>query len=180
MRVAATIAIAALLAVGFFVEKRASLCGAGWLPSELPYGLRADWFNGRFWLIDAEGWGVIAPPVELEVGSDDLPVRWLRRYTTEHGFIAEVALESGEVAYVAVDRPAGGSGIRKTSLEPAALQQRVGSDLDSICWIDVRPASCFFGMFWGARALVAGGIVGSLLVALRSGRQTTGRSSRPS
>lgn len=170
MRVPAVIAVIALVMIGILVERRASLCGAGLLPASLPYGLQADWFNGTFWLTDAEGWGVIAPPVELEMSSEpELPVRWVHRYTTEHGFIAEVALESGEVAYIALERPAGL--IRMTRLTPETLQQRAGTDVGSICWVDVRPRSCFFGMFWAARALVIAGLAGVLAVALRSSRK---------
>jgi hypothetical protein len=171
MRAAAAVALLTLVLAGFFVERRASLCGAGLLPTNLPYGLHADWFNGTFWLTDSEGWGVIAPPVELEVsGEADLPVRWMNRYTTEHGFIAEVALESGETTFVALERPVGSS-IRKTRLTPEALQQRAGAKIDGLCWVDVRPRSCFFGMFWAARVLVAAALAGVVVVAIRSGKR---------
>lgn len=171
MRAAAAVAILVFLLAGVFVERRASSCGAGWLPTNLPYGLHADWFNGTFWLTDSEGWGVIAPPVDLEVsGEADLPVRWMTRYTTDDGFVAEVALESGETTFVALERPTGSS-IRKTRLTPERLQQRVGAEIDGLRWVDVRPPSCFFGMFWPARALVAAGLAGGVVVLLRSGKR---------
>ena len=53
MRLVVLISIVIALVVGgFLVEKQATSCGGGLVDSRLPYDLRADWFNGGFWLTD--------------------------------------------------------------------------------------------------------------------------------
>ena len=166
VRAVPALAFVALLLLGLIFEKRASLCGEGWLPVDLPYDLRGDWFLGRFYLTDAEWGTVIVSVAALEAKGDAyLRVRSVNRYTLEHGFIAEVALDSGELAYVALERPAG-SPIQKRRLTPEALQQRAGVEVESIRWVDVRPKSCFFGLFWPVRGLVLVGFAVALIFAL--------------
>jgi len=171
MRIGAVIVAVTLALLGLFAERRATQCGGGLMEPDLPYGLRADWFNGRFWLTDSEGWGVIAPPVELEIKDDaDLSVLWVRRYSTDlRGVVAEVELESGDLVLIAVDGPP--ESIQVSRLEPGALRTRAGSDIESIRWVDVRSGDCFFGMFWFLRILLVTGIAGAIVLALRSKRK---------
>ncbi|HGY92293.1 MAG TPA: hypothetical protein ENK43_14075 [Planctomycetes bacterium] len=171
MRIAAVVVAITLAVLGLFAERRATQCGGGLMDPDLPYGLRADWFNGRFWLTDSEGWGVIAPPFELEIEGDaELSVRGVRRYLTDlRSVVAEVELKSGDLALIAVDRPH--KSTRVSRLEPGALRTRAGADMDSIHWIDVRSRNCFFGMFWFVRVLLVTGIVGMLVLALRTKRK---------
>jgi|GEM_PF-6169046 len=167
MRIAAAVVVVLLLLSGVLVERRACQCGGGILSTSLPDGFRADWFNGTFWLTDTDGWGVIAPPAELEVtGGTNLSVRRVRRYTVDRGLVAEVELASGDVTLVAVEGPA--DSISMSRLAPEDLRRRADSDTRSIRWLDVRPESCLFGLFWAVRAAFVVGIVGALGVALRS------------
>ena len=170
VRVVTAVVGVSLVLIGFAVERRASLCGVGYLPVHLPYDLTVDWSFGIFRLTSAEGLRVIGPLVEPEgEGEGDLFVRWVSRYTVEHGFIAEVVLESGELAYFALERQVG-SAIEEQRLRPGELRQRAGTDIESIPWVDVRPLSCFFGQFWPARALVLVGLAVALIFAIRPTR----------
>ena len=163
---ALAIAVALLAAAGFWVEQRASTCGAGVVQRDLPYDLRADWFNGGFWLTDAEGWGVVAPPGDLELSSGEvLKVERIEGYTLERGFIAEVVLASGELALITFE------GSIRTPLRPRLLELSKLGGLDSAqddpSWTSVDPGSCLYGRFGVARALVAAGLAGLAIVAWR-------------
>ena len=172
VRAVPALAFVVLLLLGLIFEKRASLCGEGWLPVNLPYDLRGQWFLGKFKLKDAERSTVIMSVAALEAKGDAyLRVRSVNRYTLEHGFIAEVALDSGELAYVALERPAG-SPIQKRRLTPEALERRAGTDVESICWVDVRPRSCFYGEFWRMRGVIVVGLAMALTFALPPSKPT--------
>lgn len=158
---AAILAILSLLAAAF-VERRAGLCGQGLLRPDLPYGLRTDWFNGMFWLVDSEGWGVVAPPVELRIGSESLlQIERVNRYALGSTFVLEVSLQSGGVSLLSID---GFQGSITTSL----LHVPDDSYVENLAWVDVDPASCFFGRPWVPRSLVLGGLTLAALLALRS------------
>jgi len=164
--VAVAIAVA-LLAAGFWVERRATSCGAGLVDTHLPYDLRADWFNGGFWLTDAEGWGVVAPPGDLELSSGAvLEVERIERYTRERGFVVEVTLASGDHALISFE------GSTRATPRPRLVES---SQLDGVYalrehspWTAVDPGSCFYGRFGVVRALVATGLVGLVVVAWRA------------
>ena len=169
VRAVPALAFVVLLLLGLIFEKRASRCGAGWLPVNLnlPYDLRAEWSADTFGLEDVEGRGVIGA-VDVLPGKGEAEreiMRSVNRYTLEHGFIAEVVLWSGELAYVALDRPAG-SAIQKRRLTPEALQQRAGTDVESIRWVDVRLRSCFYQAFWPVRVVIVVGLAMTLTFAL--------------
>lgn len=167
MRVLAIIAIAGFLVLGFLAEKRMSLCGAGVFPVHLPYDFRVDTVGGKFWLTNQDGWGVLATGAEYEIGGLEISVEWLRRYTTEHGFVVEVELEDGETAYIELGPPVEGSWAQRALLTPAELRKRAGADLDSISWVGLHPMNCFGGAYRLVRFLIAAGLVGSLVIAFR-------------
>ena len=172
MKVAAAIVAIAMLFSCALVERRACECGGGLLATRLPFGLQADWFNGTFWINDADDFGVIAPPVELQLsGGEELSVRRVRRYTEESGLIVEVELVSGDTALV--DIVGAGKSIRISRLAPEALRKRAGTDVAALNWVDVRPESCFAGLYWVVRTMFAAGFVGALGVMLRSIRKRT-------
>lgn len=168
MKWLAAVSIAvALLAAGFWVEQRASTCGAGVVQRALPHDLRADWFNGGFWLTDPEGWGVVAPPGDLELSSGEvLKVERIEGYTPERGFIAEVVLASGDRALITFE------GSTRAPLRPRLVELSQLGGLDALqddpSWASVDPGSCLYGRFGVARALVAAGLAGLVVVAWRA------------
>jgi hypothetical protein len=165
MRAVGAILIFASLLVGAFIERRASLCGAGLFSTELPYGLKAEWFNGTFWLTDSDGWGVVAPPVDLDIGEEsDLHVQRVNRYTIDHGFVIEVVLDSGESAFLSISA-SGPEAIRISRLEPGAL------DIKELPWTSVLPRSCFYGRVGVARVPTVLVLLSGLLLLLRSRRE---------
>ena len=169
VRAVPALAFVVLLLLGLIFEKRASRCGEGWLPVNLnlPYDLRAEWRGDTFGLEDVEGRDVIGS-VDVLPGKGEAEreiMRSVNRYTLEHGFIAEVVLWSGELAYVALDRPAG-SAIQKRRLTLEALEQRAGTDVESIRWVDVRLRSCFYQAFWPMRVVIIIGLAMTLTFAL--------------
>jgi hypothetical protein len=160
----------ALLAAGFWVEHRASTCGAGVVQRALPHDLRADWFNGGFWLTDAEGWGVVAPPGDLELSSGEvLKLERIEGYTPERGFIAEVVLASGDLALITFE------GSTRAPLRPRLVELSELGGLDALqddpSWTSVDPGSCLYGRFGVARALVAAGLAGLAVMTWRAPRR---------
>lgn len=160
---AAVLMAVALLAAGFWVEQRASVCGAGAVQRALPYDLRADWFNGGFWLTDADGWGVVAPPGDLELSNGEiLDVERIEGYTPERGFVAEVALATGDRALITFE------GSPPATPRPRLVESdQLGHLQDDPSWTSVDPGSCLYGRFGVARALVAAGLAGLAVVVWR-------------
>jgi hypothetical protein len=164
--VAVSMAVA-LLAAGFWVEQRASTCGAGVVQRALPHDLRADWFNGGFWLTDQKGWGVVAPPGDLELSSGEvIKVERIEGYTPERGFVAEVVLARGDRALITFEDST------RAPLRPRLVESSKlgGPDAleDDPSWRSVDPGSCLYGRFGVARALVAAGFAGLAVVAWRA------------
>jgi hypothetical protein len=168
LAVAATIAVA-LLTAGFWVERKAVSCGAGLVDARLPYNLRADWFNGGFWLTDAEGWGVLAPPGEVELRNGQmLAVDRVARYTRMRGFVVEVATPSGGKVLISFDGSTG------TPLRPRLLELKpkgLNELVERSSWISVDPGSCLYGRFGTARAFVAIGLLILIAAELRPNAQ---------
>lgn len=157
----------ALLAAGFWVEQRASTCGAGIVQRTLPHDLRAAWFNGGFWLTDAEGWGVVAPPGDLELSTGEvLKAERIEGYTPEWGLIAEVVLVGGDRVLITF------AGSTHAPLRPRIVDSSQPRGLGALhgdsSWTSVSPGNCLYGRFGVARALVAAGFAGLAVVAWRA------------
>ena len=165
---AAVLVALALLTAGFWVEQRASVCGAGVVQRALSHDLRADWFNGGFWLTDADGWGVVcATRRVLELSSGEvLNVERIEGYTPERGFVAEVVLANGDRALITF------AGSTRGPLRARLVESSQLGDLDALrddpSWVSVDPGSCLYGRFRVARALVAAALAGLAVVAWRA------------
>ncbi len=147
------------------------MCGAGLFATELPYGIKADWFNGMFWLTDSEGWGVVAPPVEMNIGDESaLRVQRVNRYAVGKNLLVEVMLESGEPALVSLEHGVGGA-IHASLIEADAFRRQTGSDIEALPWVSVDPQSCLYGRAWVGRIIVSLGLLSALALALRSRRR---------
>lgn len=164
MRFISTVMLAiVLLVLGVWVEMRAVSCGASCFDARLPHGLRADWFNGGFWLTDAEGWGVVTPPIRLELRDGVLlEVKRIEGYTREMGFVVEVLLTSGEHVLISFED--------STALSPKFFT-RDSTAIDDFrskpSWRRVDPGSCFYGRFSVARALIVTSFLALMVLAFR-------------
>lgn len=166
-RLAAVSIAVALLAVGFWVEKRASTCGAGVVQRGLPYGLQADWFNGGVWLVDAEGWGVVAPPGDLNLSSGEvIEIERLEGYASKPDFIVEVILRGGDRALITF------AGSTHALLRPHLVDSSQIGGVDALqdepSWTSLDPRSCLYGRFAAARALIGAGLAWVVVVGWRA------------
>lgn len=158
--------IAVIVLAGFWIENKATGCGAGLVDADFPHDLRVDWFNGGFWLTDREGWGVVAPPGEVKLSDGTtVGVERIERYTQEHGFVVEVALPSGQRALMSFEG-ATGSTLRPRLLESGQLDDPLRNRSS---WTEVDPGSCFYGRFGVARAVTVMSILLLIAVGLRKG-----------
>lgn len=153
-----------IVLIGSFVEMRAYSCGAGWVPTQLDADLRGDWFNGMFWIVDSDGFGVIAPPVDLRVeGQEDLNVRSVNgyaKYTT--GLVVDLQLDRETPERVVIGGNARDP--RSDDRRPfrVSLEQLSESHSQELEWISVKPKDCLFGLFWPSRTLVLLSVLGLL------------------
>lgn len=53
-----------------FSSYHAGYCGIGPLVPYLPYSVKPIWFNGQFWLVDYDKWGVVTPDSDVSLNND--------------------------------------------------------------------------------------------------------------
>lgn len=152
IRIGASIGLViALVVSATFFERRAIACGEGIVGRSLPYGLRADWFNGGLWLTDAEGWAVVAPSWRLETKNGPaLEVARIARITSDRELVIDVRLRSGERVHLSFAGSTSNARVVQRLLPDQIPQDAV--------WDSVDGASCFYGHFWFLRCAAAAGI----------------------
>lgn len=156
-----TLVLVVLVIAAIWVERRAMICGAGFLSLPFPHGIQARWWNGGVWLTDKDGWGVVSPPGDLELRDGQvLRVERIEGYSLERGVIAEVSLENGDHALITFEGSTRGTSRPILVAPPGSSHVRAIQDDPS--WRSVTPRSCFHGRFTAARVLVAAGFAGFL------------------
>lgn len=166
MRVGALCMTLVLAVVAIRIEEQAWSCGAGIFGRSLQYGIQPNWFNGTFWLEDSRGWGVVAPPGDVETASGEtLDVDHVTRYTPEHGLLVELALASGNLVTISF------AGSSESSLHKEVVRvadmlgaQALQADLR---WIAVDPRNCFYGRFAVVRAVIGASLLVAIVALLR-------------
>jgi hypothetical protein len=154
----------ALVAVLAGIERLATPCGASWFQPALPYDLRAHWMKAVFWITDAEGWGVVAPPSVIDLPEGRvLHVKQIQRYTLGPELIVEVRLESGDLAWISFAGSTVGT-LKKSVVELTPEQ------VQRLQWVDKVDPGCFYWKFvaWRVAAVAIAGV--AVAIALRAGR----------
>jgi hypothetical protein len=156
-----------LIALGWFglashIERRASVCGAGFEDPGLPFGVHPDWFNGLFHLNDDEGLRIVSPPELKTTDGRVISFDRVAAYSVERGFFVELESATGQSTFIALS----------PAVDRRRVERRVVSrgDVAEVQWVSVRPDNCLFGHVWGARflALVGGVLAGVSALRFRS------------
>jgi len=138
--------LASVLALLAFLERKAWLCGLGPLQARVAPELRGDWINGQFRVVDADGFGVVTPGAYCDLNDGSrIGVDEIRGYRREPKLEVEVAAGSDETVRLTIEGTGLGREIRRAATrrgpEPAG-------------WVSTEPRACFYGVFWGIRAVL--------------------------
>lgn len=156
--------ILCLLSFGLaYVEKQAIECGDGIFQLDLPFGLKAEWFNGHFWLLDSEGWGIIGLPGEVALQDGDrIDLLRVSSYSaSDRHMLLRVDLVGGRELELS---------LKKEDVHRAVVLSRAKDDSNQVGnWVRVRPEDCNPYKIW--RVVLLAGVAASAWLLYRHVRQ---------
>jgi hypothetical protein len=154
------LALAVLLGI-ILNEDRARYCGASVLVPDLPFGIRPRWFDGAFWLEDADGWGLITPTAGgissvftfQSRDGESFGISGIVAYAHGRHMYVRVLTNDQKIRYAIFNSPHP----NRRTIVLLTLQEfldEIGSAAEDLHWHSVSVSDCAYGRFGFIRLIL--------------------------